>query len=141
VSFEAGDDPEARLQAAVSAFLHMIIDTEQQQRAMLRLSLEPVTTPRELPLRKGRAIGWFEDALSPLEPHLNASGEVRVQPSDALRHVGADLDGVGGAAFQGDGGQVHCSHLPAPLGQPDDVCAFPVTDVERCTRGGRRLPR
>lgn len=74
VPFDAGDDPEARLQAAVSAFIHMIIDTEQQQRTMLRLSLEPETTPRELPLRKGRAIGWFEDALSPLEPHLTASG-------------------------------------------------------------------
>ena len=56
----------------------MIIDTEPQQRTMLRLSLEPDTTPRELPLRKGRAIGWFEDALSPLEPQLTASGVHRL---------------------------------------------------------------
>jgi AcrR family transcriptional regulator len=75
---DAGDDPEHRLMAAVAAFIHMIIDTEQQQRTMLRLSLEPDAAPRELPLRKGRAIGWFEDALSPLEPHLSASGVHRL---------------------------------------------------------------
>src|SRR5665647_1963222 len=75
---DAGDDPEDRLLAAVSAFIHMIIDTEPQQRTMLRLSLEPDTTPNELPLRKGRAIGWFEDALSPLEPQLTASGVHRL---------------------------------------------------------------
>ena len=75
---DAGDDPEERLLAAVSAFIHMIIDTEPQQRTMLRLSLEPDTTPGELPLRKGRAIGWFEDALCPLEPQLTASGVHRL---------------------------------------------------------------
>lgn len=75
---DAGDDPEDRLVAAVSAFIHMIIDTEPQQRTMLRLSLEPDTTPGELPLRKGRAIGWFEDALSPLEPRLTAAGVHRL---------------------------------------------------------------
>jgi len=78
VPLDAGDDPEERLLAAVSAFIHMIIDTEPQQRTMLRLSLEPDTTPNELPLRKGRAIGWFEDALSPLEPQLTASGVHRL---------------------------------------------------------------
>ena len=75
---DAGDDPEVRLLAAVSAFIHVIIDTEQQQRTMLRLSLEPDTAPRELPLRQGRAIRWFEDALSPLESTLTASGVHRL---------------------------------------------------------------
>lgn len=36
---------------------------------MLRLSLES-EPPAELLLRKGRAIGWFEDALSPLRDRL-----------------------------------------------------------------------
>jgi AcrR family transcriptional regulator len=67
---DVGDDPETRLLAAVSAFTRLVVDTESEQRTMLRLSLEPDSTPRELPLRKGRAIGWFEDALSPLRPHL-----------------------------------------------------------------------
>ena len=71
---EIGDDPEARLTAAVQAFLRLVIDTELQQRTMLRLSLEPDSVPRELPLRKGRAIAWFEDALSPLIPQLTTDG-------------------------------------------------------------------
>jgi len=71
---DIGDDPEIRLAAAVKAFVQLVIETEHQQRTMLRLSLEPDTVPRELPLRKGRAIGWFEDALSPLVPQLTADG-------------------------------------------------------------------
>ena len=38
------------------------------------LSLEPDKTVQELPLRQGRAIGWFEDALTPLLPELGATG-------------------------------------------------------------------
>lgn len=71
---DVGDDPEVRITAAVRAFLQLVIDTEQQQRTMLRLSLEPGGVPRELPLRKGRAIVWFEDALSPLIPQLTTDG-------------------------------------------------------------------
>jgi hypothetical protein len=37
---------------------------------MLRLSLYPDAGSVDLPLRKGRAIGWFEDALSPLLAQL-----------------------------------------------------------------------
>lgn len=65
----------------------------------------------------------------------NPLGEVRVQPSDALRHIGADLDGVGGAACQGDRGQVHRRDLPAPLGQPEGVCTFPATDSSAAPAG------
>jgi AcrR family transcriptional regulator len=63
----APTDVAARLDAVVTAFLHIIIDTEAQQRTMLRLSLDPDPSHRgELPLRKGRAIGWIGEALSPL---------------------------------------------------------------------------
>jgi hypothetical protein len=45
----------------------LVRDTEDQQRAMLRLSLEPERRgTRELLLRQGRVIGWLEDALAPL---------------------------------------------------------------------------
>jgi hypothetical protein len=55
------------LDAVVTAFLHLIVDTEPQQRTMLRLSLDPDPRERgELPLRKGRAIVWIGEALSPL---------------------------------------------------------------------------
>jgi AcrR family transcriptional regulator len=71
---DAGDDPSARLRVAVQAFIRMVIDTEQQQRTMLRLSLEPDRHAQELPLRQGRAIGWFKDALAPLAPQLTEAG-------------------------------------------------------------------
>jgi AcrR family transcriptional regulator len=67
---DAGGDPEDRLATAVKAFTRLVIETEQQQRTMLRLSLEPETR-HELPLRQGRAIGWFEDALAPVRPPLS----------------------------------------------------------------------
>lgn len=67
---DAGDEPEARLLGAVDAFVAIIVDTEHQQRTMLRLSLDPQTPRDSLPLRQGRAIGWFEEALSPLRPQL-----------------------------------------------------------------------
>ena len=68
---DAGDDPEQRLLAAVRAFHELILETELQQRIMLRLSLEPETAAHDLPLRQGRAVGWFEDALALLRPRLS----------------------------------------------------------------------
>lgn len=72
------EDPAARLDAVVRAFTTLIIDTEAQQRTMLRLSLEDTPAePASLPLRQGRAIGWIAEALEPLraelgEPRLHA---------------------------------------------------------------------
>src|SRR5213080_5316090 len=69
----APSDVAARLDAVVTAFLHLIVDTEAQQRTMLRLSLDPDPDHRgELPLRKGRAIGWIGEALSPLRGVMSA---------------------------------------------------------------------
>jgi AcrR family transcriptional regulator len=71
-------DPKERLDAAVRNFLAMIVDTEAQQRATLRLSLEATPEERaQLPLRQGRAIGWFAEALEPLEGVL-AAHELRM---------------------------------------------------------------
>jgi AcrR family transcriptional regulator len=68
---DIGDDPEVRLLAAVGALIDNNLAAEPQQRTMLRLALEPSTTSRQLPLRQGRAIGWFEDALAPARPRLS----------------------------------------------------------------------
>ena len=71
------DDPVARLDATVDGIIDFVVDGEPQLRAMLRLSLE--ATPEEraaLVLRQGRAIGWLEDALSPLSDTVPAA-EVR----------------------------------------------------------------
>jgi AcrR family transcriptional regulator len=60
------EDVAERLDAVVAEFTRMIIETEAQQRTMLRLSLEP-SEGQDLPLRQGRAIGWITEALSPLQ--------------------------------------------------------------------------
>ncbi|MCU1399797.1 MAG: transcriptional regulator, TetR family [Acidimicrobiales bacterium] len=71
VSMLPPDPPEdvaARLDAVVSNFTAMILDTEAQQRTMLRLSLEVDGADRgELPLRQGRAIAWIAEALEGLQ--------------------------------------------------------------------------
>src|SRR2546425_638445 len=64
-------DVAARLDAVVAAFLHIIVDTEAQQRTMLRLSLDPDPShPREPPPRTGPAIRWIGEALSPLRGQM-----------------------------------------------------------------------
>lgn len=73
-----GDDPEVRLLAAVTAFIEHLLTAEPQQRTMLRLSLESSTEPNQLPLRQGRAIRWFEDALAPAVPQLGKVGVRRL---------------------------------------------------------------
>ncbi|MDT5026446.1 MAG: hypothetical protein QOE61_2872 [Micromonosporaceae bacterium] len=66
------EDPAARLAAVVDAFTQLIVDTEAQQRTMLRLSLEADPAGRDaLPLRQGRAIAWIHEALAPLDAQLS----------------------------------------------------------------------
>jgi len=68
---DAPDNVAERLDLVIERFARMIVDTEAQQRTMLRLTLEaePVE-PSQLPLRQGRAIGWIEEALAPLRGDL-----------------------------------------------------------------------
>jgi AcrR family transcriptional regulator len=66
-------DPHERLALVIQAFVGLIRETEPQQRAMLRISLEPAGDQAErLPLRQGRAIGWIGEALEPLQGQLSA---------------------------------------------------------------------
>jgi AcrR family transcriptional regulator len=68
---DAPEDAERRFESAVEAFTRLVVETEPQQRAMLRLSLAPDHGDRDqLLLRQGRAIGWLEDALAPLRDRL-----------------------------------------------------------------------
>ncbi|MEP6814710.1 MAG: TetR/AcrR family transcriptional regulator [Marmoricola sp.] len=72
-------DPAVRLDQAVRSFTTMIAETEAQQRTMLRLSLESDPGDRgELPLRQGRAIGWFTEALEPARAQLTDAGLSRL---------------------------------------------------------------
>jgi AcrR family transcriptional regulator len=71
---DAPSDPRDRLAATLDAFIAMVLDQEEQQRTMLRLSLEAGPEERAaLPLRQGRAIGWFGEALEPLRDQLRAA--------------------------------------------------------------------
>jgi AcrR family transcriptional regulator len=64
-------DVAERLDAVVAQFTRMILETEAQQRTMLRLSLEQTADERRsLPLRQGRAIAWIAEALSPLQGQM-----------------------------------------------------------------------
>jgi AcrR family transcriptional regulator len=68
---DAPDDVASRLDIVVESFTRTIVDTEAQQRTMLRLSLEADPVERaQLPLRQGRAIKWIEEALAPLRDSM-----------------------------------------------------------------------
>jgi AcrR family transcriptional regulator len=61
---DAPADPRVRLDTFMAAFSRYNLQWEPQLRAALRLSLDGGA---ERPvLRRGRAIGWIEDALAPL---------------------------------------------------------------------------
>lgn len=60
------DDREARLRLVVDRIIRITLDWEPQLRTSLRLSLEAVHDSEQPLLRRGRAIGWIEEALLPL---------------------------------------------------------------------------
>ncbi len=69
------DDPEQRVALVVEVFTKIIVDTEAQQRTMLRLSLSADDDERaSLPLRQGRAIAWLAEALEPARDLLGDDG-------------------------------------------------------------------
>jgi AcrR family transcriptional regulator len=72
---DAPEDARERLDRTIAELIGLTVDTEPELRTMLRLSLEP-GPPHELLLRQGRAIGWIEKALAPLQARLD-SAELR----------------------------------------------------------------
>ena len=65
-------DPAQRLDEVVRSFTGMILETEAQQRTMLRLSLEDDPADRGgQPLRQGRALVWITEALEPVRDELS----------------------------------------------------------------------
>ncbi len=61
------EDPLARLEIVAEGLTRQLLEYEPENRAQLRLALEDEPAGGEsLPLRRGRRIGWIEDALSPL---------------------------------------------------------------------------
>lgn len=66
----APEDPRERLEMVLDGMFALMLEWEPEYRAQLRLSLTPGTTAEQLPLRRGRGIGWIEDALAPLRGRL-----------------------------------------------------------------------
>ena len=67
------DDAGERLSIVIAAFTQLVVETEAQQRTMLRLSLQPDQAGQgSLPLRQGRGIPWIAEALEPLDATLNS---------------------------------------------------------------------
>ena len=64
---------EERLDLVLREITRIVSGREAQYRTVLRLSLDPSTPRESLVIRQGRAIGWIEDALSPLRPRLSPS--------------------------------------------------------------------
>jgi AcrR family transcriptional regulator len=64
-------DPLARLEMVTEVLTRGIVEHEPEYRAQLWLALEGEPAGSEsLPLRRGRRIGWIEDALSPLDGRM-----------------------------------------------------------------------
>jgi len=65
------EDPLARLEVVAESLTRQIVEHEPEYRAQLRLALEGEPAGGEsLPLRRGRRIGWVEDALTPLRGRM-----------------------------------------------------------------------
>lgn len=69
-----GSDVPARVETVVRRFLAIILETEAQQRTMLRLSLADDVDRTALPLRQGRAIRWISEALDPWKDQFGDDG-------------------------------------------------------------------
>jgi AcrR family transcriptional regulator len=69
---DTSGDPLARLDVALEHLTGQLLTYEHELRAQLRLSLEAGHDAADLPLRQGRAIAWFEDALAPARDRLTA---------------------------------------------------------------------
>jgi len=79
----APQDVASRVRVVAAGVIAATGRNEVQQRAMLRLSLGEVA--HDLPLRKGRAIGWYTEALAPLQEAMSTA-QVR-SLAKALRAV------------------------------------------------------
>jgi len=62
----APNDPRERLELAMREAVRITLEWEPELRASLKVSLEEWQTGAPV-LRRGRAIGWIEDALTPLQ--------------------------------------------------------------------------
>ena len=136
---DAGDDPETRLMSVVETFIGIVLDTEPQQRTMLRLSLAADASKEPLPLRQGRAIAWFEEALAPLRPRLD-DGEIHRLALAVRSAVGIEplvwLTDVGGLSRE-DAAELMLGSARALLAQAMATARPPTSAARPAPASGR----
>lgn len=64
-------DPAERLEIVTERIASQLLEHEPELRAQLRLALDSPGDKTALPLRRGRAIMWLEDALAPLRETMS----------------------------------------------------------------------
>jgi AcrR family transcriptional regulator len=74
---DASDDVTERVTLVAQSIMQGIVENEMALRAQLRMSLQDTAHRPDTPLRKGRRIHWFEEALAPLRGQM--------QPADLRR--------------------------------------------------------
>lgn len=74
---DAPDDPVDRVLIVAKAIIHLTIESEAELRMSLRLSLDP-SADDDRPLRKGRRLVWFDDAVRPLRGQLKRAAYRRL---------------------------------------------------------------
>jgi hypothetical protein len=67
---EPPTDPVERVTLVATELMRVTIEAETELRAMLSFSLDPSRAAQALPLRTGKRIIWFDDALAPLREEL-----------------------------------------------------------------------
>ena len=79
-----------RPSAVVKGFTQLVVESELQQRTMLRLALEPDNAERELPLRQGRAIDLVVVGTRALVPEPGETACIS-SPSPPVLRQGSSL--------------------------------------------------
>jgi AcrR family transcriptional regulator len=136
-------DPPAdvgdRLEFVVARVTDLVRETEPQQRTMLRLSLADDASKEPLPLRQGRAIAWFEEALAPLRPRLT-DGEIHRLAVAVRSAVGIEslvwLTDVAGLS-RDDAAELMLSTARALLAQALATARPPTSRGRRAPASGR----
>ncbi|MFC7387844.1 TetR/AcrR family transcriptional regulator [Sphaerisporangium rhizosphaerae] len=133
---DAPDAPAARLDLAIREFIRLTLEWEPQLRASLRLALQPgAPSPT---LRQGRAIGWIEDALVPLRPHLDTRRlAIAIRAATGIEALVWLIDVAG--LTREDAAEMLRANAHAILRAAlDDVCPPPRAGREARSAAGRR---
>jgi AcrR family transcriptional regulator len=106
-------DPMERLEIVAEDLTRHLVEYEPEYRAQLRLALEDEPAGGEsLPLRRGRRIGWIEDALAPLSERMPRFAAFGFGDRRHARHRGSCVADRRGWALPRGGGRGDAHERP-----------------------------